>query len=344
MSLKQIKEVLMRERKRNDVGKEGFICILMVIGLTTVAMITPLQGQEAKFPSKPVEIVVPFTPGGIIDVGTRIIVDRLSRELGVPVVIRNHSGAGGLTGAVEFLNAKPDGYTMLSASAGAIISTVQLSKIPPFDPRKDLLPVGYIADSPAAMSVNKTSPFMSFDNFLQFANNNPGKLIGATTSLGGETHIMFAGIIGDTKIKTKLVPYPGSGPIFTALLGGHVDWITQSLPATMSFVRSGDARVLLLTRASSELPGIPAGPDIGLPSVSVNMWIGFLVHPQTPKSAYARLVSAVETATKDPETAKRLTDAGFNIAYRNPQGFSNLIKEQWDTLARIIKETGMKTN
>jgi len=155
---------------------------------------------------------------------------------------------------------------------------------------------------------------------------------------------MFVGITRDAKIKTKMVPYAGSGPIFTALLGGHVDWITQSLPATMPFARSGDVRVLLLTRAWSELPGIPAGPDIGLPSASFNIWISFFTHPQTPKSAYARLVSAVETAARDPETAKRLTDAGFNVGYRNPQGLSNLVKEQWDTLARIIEETGMKTN
>ncbi len=332
----------MRERKRNEVGKKGFICSLMVVGLTMVAMIIPVQGQEAKFPSKPVEIIVPFTPGGIIDVGTRIIADPLSRELGVPVIIRNLGGAGGLTGAVEFLNTKPDGYTMLSASAGAIISTVQLSKTPPFDPRKDLLPVGYIADSPAAMSVNKTSPFKSFDEFLQFAKNNPGKLIGGTSSLGGESHIMLVGITEDTKIKTKMVPYAGSGPVFTALLGGHVDWVTQSLPATMPFAKSGDVRVLLLTRGSSEFPDIPAGSDIGLPSVSVNMWVGFLTHPQTPKSAHARLVSAVETATKDPETAKRFINAGFKVAYKNPQGFSNLIREQWTTLSKILEVTGMK--
>lgn len=331
----------MKEKKRNNAVKKGFYCIIMVIGLTMGTMIIPVQGQEAKFPSKPLEIVVPFAAGGYIDVASRIIADPLSRELGVPVVIKNMAGAGGLTGTVEFMKIKPDGYTILAANAGSMISGVQRSKTPPYDPRKDLLPLAYFADAPAAMSVKNSAPFKSIDSFIQYAKNNPGKLIGSTTSLGGEAHLMYLGIVKDAKINSKLVPYEGGASIFTALIGGHVDWATQSLTNTMPFVKSGDVRVLLLTRASSELPGVPAGSDAGLPSVSGNMWVGFLAHPQIPNSAYTRLIKAVESATKDPEAITKLKNVGFNVDYKNPDKFSNFIQEEWNSVSQILRESGL---
>ena len=314
------------------------VCFIPLFGAV------PIYGQEARFPSKPIEVIVPYPPGGIIDIGTRVIGESLSKELKVPVIIKNMPGAGGLTGSTAFLSTKPDGYTLLSACAGAVISTVLLSKTPPFDPRKDLLPVGYVADSPVSMAVAKASPFRSFDDFLTFAKNNPGKLAGGVANLGAEEHFMLMAIIKDTGIKTKLVPFGSGGPLITALLGGHVDWITSSLPRTISYERSGDLRILLLTRPSKELPEIPSCRDKGLTSATINIWSGFLLLPQTPKAAYDRLVSALEVVSKTPEVSNKLSSAGFNIEYKNLREFSNLIKDQWEMLSRIIEDTGMKVN
>lgn len=174
----------MQTRGRRDFHRKIFLRGIVVIGLISLVGAAPILGQEAAFPSKPVEIIVPFGPGGIIDVGTRIFIPSLSKELKVPIVVRNQTGGGGLIGSTAFLKTKPDGYTLLSASGGAVISTVHLSKTPAFDPRKDFLPVSYIADAPVAMSVPKNSPFKTFDEFLQFAKNNPGKLKGGVSSLG----------------------------------------------------------------------------------------------------------------------------------------------------------------
>jgi tripartite-type tricarboxylate transporter receptor subunit TctC len=334
----------MQTRERKDLHQKVFLCVIVAMGLVSIIGATPILGQEAKFPSKPIEIIVPFGPGGIIDVGTRIIADSFSKELKVPVVIQNTAGGAGLTGATAFLNTKPDGYTLLSASGAAVISTVQLSKTPAFDPRKDLLPVAYIADAPCAMSVHKNSPFKSFDDFLKFAKSNPGKLKGGVSSLGGETHIMFLSIVKDSKIETKLIPYPATGQLVTAILGEHLDWMTLSLPATMPYAKSGDVRILLLTRRSPELPGVPSGPDVGLSNASVSMWMGFFALPQTPKVVYDRLVSAVSNASKDPEVSKKLASAGFNVAYRTPQEFSKLLNEQWEIFSKVIKESDMKVD
>jgi len=320
------------------------LCGILAVAFAVSAGSVPIQAQEGPFPSKPVTIIVPFGPGGIIDVGTRIITDRLSRELKVPVIVDNRTGGAGLIGTTAFLGMKPDGYTMLSASGAATISTVQLSKTPAFDPRKDLLPVGYLADAPCAMSLAKHTPFKSFNEFLQYAKANPGKLRGGMSSLGGETHIMFELIVRGNKIDTKMVPYPATGGLVTAILGGHVDWMTLSLPATMAYQKSGDVKIALLTRRSPELPGVPSGADVGMPDVSVNLWMGLFANPKTPKPAYDRLVSAVGATMKDPEVSKKLSDAGFLVAYKAPAEFSKLINDQWDIFARVIKEANLKVD
>ena len=324
-------------------GRRGLIilCGTLLIWLISIGGPALVQGQESKYPSRPLEIIIPFGPGGILDVGTRIFIEPLSKELGVPIIIRNKSGGAGLIGSTAFLKMKPDGYTILGASAAAVISTVQLSKTPQFDPRKDLRPIGYLADAPASMSVPKNSPFKSFNDFVQFAKENPNKLNGGVSSLGGETHIMFASILGDNKIESKMIPYRGTGSLVTAMLGGHLDWMCLSLPATMPYQRSGDANILLLTRKAPTLPGVPSGSDVGLPNVSVNMWLGFFALPQTPKPVYDKLVAAVARAAKDPKMAEKLAKAGFNVAYKNPDEFSNLISDQWNIFGRVIKEAGI---
>ena len=334
----------MEPREQKDCRRMIFLCFLLVLALVSTFYTTPIQSQEAKFPSKAIEVIVPYSSGGFMDVGTRIFAESMSRELKVPVVVKNQPGGGGLIGATAFLNTKPDGYTFLSCSAGGTISTVQLAKTPPFDPRKDLLPIAYVVDVPIAMAVPKTSPFKSFQDFLQFAKSNPGKLRGGFSAPGGETHIMYMAIIKDGKIEAKIVPYVGIPELVTALLGEHLDWASLSLPAITPYVKSGDARVLLLTRTAQDMPGVPAGSDIGLNSFSLNMWTGFFTHPQTPKAAYDTLVSAVKAASKDPELIKKLTNAGFNVSYKDPHEFSNLINQQWEILSQIIKETGMKVN
>jgi tripartite-type tricarboxylate transporter receptor subunit TctC len=321
-----------------------FLWLSLAVGVALGGGPTRIQGQEAKFPSKPVEIIVPFAPGGSLDIGTRVLVEPLSRELKVPVIIKNQAGGGGLTGATTFFNAKPDGYTMLAASPAAIISNTQLSKNPSFDPRKDFLPVGQAGVSPIAMSVTKNSPFKSFDEFGQFGKKNPGKLRGGFSSPGGETHIMLVSICRETKIESKIIPYTTSGERSAAMLGGHVDWGTASLVSTMPYVKSGDMRVLLLTHRSPELPGIPSGPDLGLSSVSVDLWLGFFVHSKTPKTAYERLMSALKATFNDAGMRDLLTKAGYIVEYKGPQEFSKIINKDWDVFSEVLKEAGMKTN
>ena len=334
----------MRTKRQSHRFQKAFLICCGLTAIVSAATLTTAGAQDAAFPAKQIEIVVPFGPGGSLDIGTRIFAESFAKELKVPVVIKNQAGGGGLTGATTAYNAKPDGYTILAASPAAIISNVQLSSTPSFDPRKDLLPVGYIGETPIAMSVNKNSPFQTFNDFLQFAKQNPGKLQGGVSSLGGETHIMFMSILKDTKIQSKLIPYTTSAAVSMALLGGHIDWKTSSLVSVMQYVKSGEMRPLLLTSKWPELPNIPAGPDIGLPSASVNMWLAFFVNAKTPKPAHDRLTAAMKASFSDPKLKEMLGKAGFEVSYKDPQETAKLVSSQWDLFSQVIKETGMKVN
>ena len=333
----------MRTKGQNDLGRVIFLFGMLAMVFVLIFDSISIEAQEVKFPSKSVEIICPMAPGGSNDVLLRILAEDLSKELGAPVVVKNITGGAGLMGSTAFLSTKPDGHTLLSASGSCIVSSVQLSKTPPFDPRKDMLPVGLLVEIPVAMSVPKNSPFKTFEEFIQFAKNNPGKLKGGVSSLGGETHIMFISIIRNKEIETKMIPHKGTGDLAAAILGGHIDWMTLSLPATMRYAKSGDVRILLLSRKSPELPDVPTGADVGLPEL-VSMWVGLLVLPQTPKVAYDRLVSALNTVCNDPVVVKKLTDRGFIMAYKNPEEFSKLINDHWDLVARVIKEAEIKVD
>ena len=318
-----------------------FLCLILASGLAPVIAPTPVYGQEASFPSKPIEIVVPFAPGGSLDIGARVLTEPLSQALKVPVIIKNQAGGGGLMGATSFFNAKPDGYTVLAASPAAIIANVQISKNPTFDPRKDFLPLGMVGISPISMTVSSKTPFKTFDDFVQFAKKNPGKLIGSFSSPGGETHIMLLSILKETKIDSKIVPYTTSGENVAAILGGHVDWGTASLVSRIPFLKSGEMRCLLLTHRSPEVPGVPAGPDIGLNSVDTDLWLGLFVHGKTPKPAYDKLVSAVKATLSDAKVKDALTKAGFIAEYQDPQQFTKTIGKDWGVYAEALKEAGL---
>jgi tripartite-type tricarboxylate transporter receptor subunit TctC len=322
-------------------AKMFFVVLIFSIGCLVIIDPVPTHGQEKGFPSKEIEVIVPFGAGGAIDIGSRIFAEPLSRELKTPVIIKNQAGGGSLVGATAFYNAKPDGYTILAAS-GAILSSPQFSDNPPsFDVRKDFLPIAYIGIQPVSVIVRKDSPFKTFQDLVQYAQKNPGKLQGGCAGLGGETHIMFMTLLKDAKIESKLIPYKDQAGISMALLGGHIDWKTATLVANMQYIRSGEMRSLLLTSRHPEFPNIPSGPDIGLPRVSTNIWVGFFAHSKTPKPVYDRLVSAMKVAFNDSAMKDSLTKAGWLVSYKDPQEFSKFINSQWILLGNVIKETGM---
>jgi tripartite-type tricarboxylate transporter receptor subunit TctC len=302
------------------------------------------ESQEAKFPTKAVELVVPWAPGGSMDLVSRVMAEYLPQELKVQVVVKNQAGAGGMTGTGAYLRAKPDGYSIVTGNASSLVSSIQLTRNPPYDPKKDLLPLGYIGEVSYVISVPKSSPFNSIDEFVQYARSNPGKIKGGFSMVGSEAHFGFLSIIRDAKIDVKQVVFTGAAETTSALLGGHVDWVMKSVPTSMPQIRSGDAKALLQTRKTPDLPNVPTGVEKGFPNFNINMWAALFVNSKTPKPVYDRLASAVEATVKKPEVAKKLENIGFIVEYKNPGECSAFIEKERSATALMIKEAGMKVN
>ncbi|MCL2669917.1 MAG: tripartite tricarboxylate transporter substrate-binding protein, partial [Syntrophaceae bacterium] len=143
------------------------------------------------------------------------------------------------------------------------------------------------------------------------------------------------------KIDTKIITYTDTASLVTAIMGGHIDWMCLSGPATMPYHKSGDLRIALLTSKWASLPDTPSGPEVGLPGVSLDMWIGLFVHGKTPKPAYDRLVAAVAAAAKDPELSGKLAAAGITLNYKGPDDYRKLIDKDWGIFAEVLKDSGL---
>jgi tripartite-type tricarboxylate transporter receptor subunit TctC len=337
------KEVLMRSRLQKDVCRMVFVCVMLVMGLVLATQPTPVKGQEATYPSKPIEVIVPFTPGGSVAMASQHFADALSQELKVPFVVIPRPGGGGVIASNDFVhNTKPDGYTLLGTAPGAIIPSVLLSKNPPFDVKKDFLPVGYLGDTSIAIAVQGNSPFKTIQDMIQFAKSNPGKLRGGVSGPGSETDLMFYAFYSDAKIDGKRVPYNTGTQAKTALMGGHIDWTISSYMGLMPYVESRDMRILLATRKLPELPDVPTGRDIGLPNFTINIWAGYFAHAKTPKGAYDKLVAAITKVSRNPDLPQKFTKIGFDYKFKNPQEMADIVDNDIATFARIIKAVGLK--
>jgi tripartite-type tricarboxylate transporter receptor subunit TctC len=339
----KFKEVAMRSRLRKDLCRMVFVCVMLVMGLVLATQPTPVRGQDATYPSKAIEVVVPFSPGGSVAMASQFFADALSQELKVPFVVVPRPGGGGVIASNDFVhNVKPDGYTLLGTAPGAIIPSVLLSKNPPFDVKKDFLPVGYLGDTSIAIAVQGNSPFKTIQDMIQFAKNNPGKLRGGVSGPGSETDLMFYAFYSDAKIDGKRIPYNTGPQAKTALMGGHIDWTISSYMGLMPYVESKDMRILLATRKLPELPDVPTGRDIGLPNFTVDIWAGYFAHAKTPKGAYDKLVTAITKVSKNPDLPKKFAKIGFDYKFKNPAEMSQIIDNDIATFARIIKAVGLK--
>jgi len=298
--------------------------------------------EEKDYPAKPIEAVLPFDPGGVMDIASRIVAAEMAIELKVPFIVTNAPGAGGMTGAVKVLRAKPDGYTLLSTSTASMISTPLESPNPPYDSFKDFLPIGCFGSSPMIFGVAGTSPFKTMAEMVDYAKKNPGKLTCGVTSMGGENHLNFELFKKVAGVNIKIVPYKGTGEAVASLLGKHIDMMVLTYVGFLPYLKSGDARVLAITQKVAGTT-IPTIAEVGYPQVNIHMLCGFFISAKTPKAIYDKLVSTFQKVAMSPGVAKKLEDSGMLRQYKTPQEFTNEMKERWGTTAKLVEELGLRS-
>ncbi|WP_020202244.1 MULTISPECIES: tripartite tricarboxylate transporter substrate binding protein [Cupriavidus] len=297
----------------------------------------------AAYPDKPVRLVVPFPPGGATDLLAREISHALSVRLGQPVVIENRPGAGGNIAAVSVARAPADGYTLFFGTFGSLAVNKSLYDKPGYDPLKDFAPVASVAYLPNVLVVHPSVPARNVAELIALAKREPGKLSygsfgnGSSSHLAGELFTHMAGV------RIDHVPYKGSAPAMTDLIGGRLTMMFDSISTALPYVRDGRVRALGVTtaKASDQLPGVPTLAAAGVPGYELTAWFGVAAPANTPPAVVDRLNAEIVAALAQPELAARLAAQGTVPFPSTPAQFGAYMRSQYQKWDGLIKSAGI---
>ncbi|MBF5005317.1 Bug family tripartite tricarboxylate transporter substrate binding protein [Diaphorobacter caeni] len=302
------------------------------------------QQPEANWPSKPIKWIVPFPPGGAMDVIARTLGDKAARVLGQAVVVENRPGAGGNIGADYVAKQPADGYTIMITSIGMATNKALYAKLS-YDPVKDFAPISLLAVVPNVLVVNASkNPDKSVKEVIAHAKKDPGKLTYASAGNGTSIHLageVFASMAG---INILHVPYKGSGPAITDMLGGQVDLMFDSITSARPHIQSGKLRALGVTTAkrSSALSDVPTIAEAGVPGYEVSPWFAVFAPAGTPADVIAKLNKVLNDGMKDPETLKKLESVGAEPIGTTPQELGTHLNKELDRWGKLIKERNIR--
>lgn len=316
---------------------------LVMAALATVAVnlfLVPAYGQAA-WPSQPIKIIVPFPAGGASDQIGRLIGQKITDELKVPVVIENRSGANGSVGATVLAKAPPDGYTLMVASIGVFAINAGLYSKLPYDPLKDFAPISVLVSTPNVLVVPANSRFNSAQELAKYMKQNPGKLSYATSGAGSSDHLtgeLFKKAVGGFAVH---IPYRGGAPAMQDIIGGQVDFMFSNLGPAMPFIKGGKMKALMLTAAkpSPQLPDVPVGAKVGIP-LEVTSWQALAAPAGTPPAIVQRLYQIAAKGMNSPEVKERMAVQAFDVVANTPDEFSAFLKREVARWKIAVKESG----
>jgi len=295
-----------------------------------------------EYPTKPIELVCMFTPGGSMDLWSRMVAEIAQKQLGQPVVVLNKPGATGSIAAADVISSKADGYKMLFLSNFFKATTVKTQKVP-FD-HNDLVPIGAMLEYRHGLCVRGDSPFKNLQDVLDYAKKNPGKLKWSHHGRGSTIHIIPLSIFKKAGVQTIDVPYKGGSEQLMALLGGHVDLSSNVYAIPKEHVKAGKVRFLVWYNAQrfSETPGVPTVIELGFPEIEKLATVVIMyVHKNTPPNIKKILVDTFKKIYDDPEYRKAVEKIGEMARYGTPEQCEVLVKQAEEAGVPIIKELGL---
>ena len=317
----------------------GFFLAIGMSFLATGA--NPLYAQD--YPSRPIRIIVPFSPGGAVDGPTRVVAQELSKRLGQQVLVENRPGAGATIGAEFAAKSAPDGYTLLLASQTNAISATLYAQLK-FHPLDDFAPISLIGREPGVLAVHPSLPVQSLQELIAYTKERPGKLDYASSGNGSGQHLFAALFLSQTGLKMNHIPYRGSGQATTDLLGGQVLVSFPGLAGMLGHIKAGKLRALAVTSAnrSPQLPDVPTIAEAAVPGYAAYVWLGLMAPKGTPAPIIEKLHRELLTVMATPEVKTYMANASIEIVASTPAEFATFFREEIDRWARIIKETGAK--
>jgi tripartite-type tricarboxylate transporter receptor subunit TctC len=314
-----------------------------VIGAALACMYCLAHGQTPGFPTRAVTLVVPFSPGGGTDTGTRNIAQKLTQKWGQPVIVENKPGAAGMIGADYVARAAPDGYTLLVGNLGTQSVNPSLYKKMPYNPDTAFAAVSLIAELPLLLVVNQKSPAKSLGELIALAKANPGSISYSTSGAGGSMHLAAELLASSTGIKLLHVPYKGGGPAIQDLLAGQVDMSIATILELNSHVKAGKLRPLALMGGSRNpaLPDVPTVAEATVPGFNATSWMGVVAPAGTPKALIERISRDFQEVVNAPDVREKLAGLGAVPVGSDPAKFQALIDSDRTRYARLIKEKGI---
>lgn len=302
-------------------------------------------GQASDYPKRDITFVVPFSAGGPTDTVTRLIAEPMSKQLGVPIVVQNVEGAGGTIAAGQVAKAAPDGYTVLMHHIGMSTAPSLYPNLP-FKPLEDFKTVGLVTDVPMTVIARKDFPAKTLSELTAYLKSNASKVSIATAGVGAASQLCALLLQETLGVKLTEVPYKGTGPALTDLVGGQVDMMCDQTTNTTGQIKAGEVKAYAVTTPQrvKSLPDLPTTAEAGLPELKVGVWHGLYVPAKTPDAVVQKLTAALQSALTDPNVVSQLADLGAAPAPKDqatPEAQSKLLADQIKLWAPIIKNAGV---
>ncbi|CAG9192046.1 Tripartite tricarboxylate transporter family receptor [Paraburkholderia sabiae] len=309
----------------------------LILAATTPALATD------PFPTRPVHIIVNAAPGGLLDVTTRIVAQKMGMSLGQPVVVENRAGGDGLLGIRVVKIARPDGYTLLATASTIAIQPVVKSD-PGYDLAKDFTGIGPMNRSPFLMVTSSAEPDKTLSAFLARARSHPGTLTYASAGIGTSTHMAAAAFLQKSGLKMMHIPYKGNGSAMPDVMSGRVNMIFEAVGTGGPKVRDGQLRALGVSSAArlAAFPSIPTLAEQGFTNFSAYVYLGLIAPAGTPKEIVNRLSAALRAATSSPELRQRFSNEGTEAMTATPEEFNAMLKSDQVAIAKLASEIGLQ--
>lgn len=309
---------------------------------TLLALASAGAAAQASWPTRPIRMLIALAPGGGVDTTGRLLAQKLSERWGQPVVVENRPGAGGALATETLARSAPDGYTMLTNSSGVAI-TPSLMKLS-YDPRKDIIPVSLAVISPGVMVVHPSVPVKSVKEFIAFAKARPGDLLYSSSGNGTGQHLAAALFSQMASVQMVHVPYKGTAPSITDLIGGRVSLSMASVVSTRQFFETGKLRALAVLgeKRTPALPKLPTIAESGVPGYAYENWYGLFLPGRTPMDIVLKTQQEVTRILNDPETVKKLVGQGLDPVGSTHAEFVRFYEDEMVKNAKLIASIGVE--
>lgn len=309
-----------------------------------IALAASAAGWAQPYPSRPVRLVVPYPPGGTVDVVARVVAQSMGEQMGQPWVVDNKAGANGIVGSDSVAKATADGYTLLLQASIFVINPLFLKNVP-YDVQKDFAPVANLGSVPLLVTGSPSNPAKTLREFLALAKADPKKYTFATSGLGSAGHLSEEVIKREAGLAELLiVPYKGAGPALTDMLGGQVSSMIDPLPSSYPHVKAGKLTPLAVTSSKRVpfMPDVPTVAESGLPGFEMVSWYGIWGPAGLPREIIAKVAAEAAKAVRSPLANERLAGQGFDPAGSGPDAFAAYIREEIARYAVIVRDANIK--